>query len=184
MILLILHISIPEDRREAVLRELAMLAAPARAQKGCYGCRTFLDVDNEEFVTYMEEWESFAALRAHLRSSQFRMILETMELAGIAPILRILEVDRTLGRETVERIWYESDEIEDPEDAESPPAGSRAPASDRRGAGDAPPRPHSGGNGSYDLLDHSPDRIGHVAEAGRPVTSSRLEGHGEGRDDA
>jgi hypothetical protein len=74
------------------------------AQPGCGSCRIYEEEGPEAAIVLLEEWESKAALKAHLRSDAYHRILGALELSSAAPEVRFDSVSDSQGMELIERI--------------------------------------------------------------------------------
>ena len=104
MILGTLRILPPPGRRLQVLQILRSIQGPVAAQPGCGSCRIYEEEGPEAAIVLLEQWESKAALEAHLRSDAYRSILGALELSSAPPEIRFDSVAESEGMELIERI--------------------------------------------------------------------------------
>jgi quinol monooxygenase YgiN len=104
MILGTLRILPLPDRRLDVLEILRSIQGSVAAQPGCGSCRIYEEEGPEAAIVLLEEWESKAALKAHLRSDAYHRILGALELSSAAPEVRFDSVSDSQGMELIERI--------------------------------------------------------------------------------
>lgn len=110
MIVGTLRIMPPAQRRADVLEILRAARGPVLAQPGCSACHVYEDHGDEPAVVLVEMWESQSALEKHLRSEDYRRILEAMELSAEPPLVRFDHVSATEGMELIERMRAPSQE--------------------------------------------------------------------------
>ncbi|MFI5396838.1 MAG: putative quinol monooxygenase [Candidatus Binatia bacterium] len=91
----------PEKRRE-MLQALRSLLGPMSVQPGCLRCRLYQDADDEDVLTWIEEWESREQLDRHVRSTEYRTLLSVMDLSTVQPEVRFNTVVQTAGMELIE----------------------------------------------------------------------------------
>ncbi len=91
----------PEKRRE-MLQALRSLVGPMSVQPGCLRCRLYQDVDDEDVLTWIEEWASREQLEQHVRSPEYRTLLSMMDLSAVEPEVRFNTVVKTAGMELIE----------------------------------------------------------------------------------
>ena len=108
MILGTLRILPPPGRRLQVLQILRSIQGPVAAQPGCGSCRIYEEEGPEAAIVLLEQWESKAALEAHLRSDAYRSILGALELSSAPPEVRFDSVTESEGMELIERIRSQS----------------------------------------------------------------------------
>lgn len=88
MIITSLRIMIPSERRDEILRTMRSLLGPIRVKPGCIGCTLYQETENENAVALVEEWESPQHLENHIRSYEYRIILELMDMSSTLPELK------------------------------------------------------------------------------------------------
>jgi quinol monooxygenase YgiN len=77
---------------------------PTQARLSCISCRLYQDVDDENLISFVQEWDSREALETHIRSNDYRNVLAVMELASEPPEIKFVESLKTNGMELVEEI--------------------------------------------------------------------------------
>lgn len=103
MILVTLRIVLAPAARAEVLQTLRSVAGPTRVKAGCVGCWLYRDTENENAVTLVEEWRTWADLERHLGSDDYRKILAVMDSAVEPPGLRFHTIAHSDGFEAVEK---------------------------------------------------------------------------------
>ena len=104
MVTLKVRIAAAPARVDEVTAALVSLVGPVRAQPGCSATRVLNILDEDNAVTFEEEWRSQADLEQHFRTPAFRTLLATMELASRQPTFEVDLLDRRLGFEFVEGV--------------------------------------------------------------------------------
>ena len=104
MIIATLRMSVSPEKRDDVLRTLRLVMGPTQAQLNCISCRLYQDVEDENLMSLVQEWESREALETHIRSKDYRKILAVMELASEPPEIKFAESLKTDGMELIEEI--------------------------------------------------------------------------------
>lgn len=89
------------DKADALRRFLEGLLGPTRVQQGCLGCTLALE-SQPDALLLMESWHSEADLLRRLRSDEYAMVLESMELSAARPEVLIYEVAGQRGLELIE----------------------------------------------------------------------------------
>jgi quinol monooxygenase YgiN len=102
MVISTLRMSVPPDKRDEVLRTLRMVMGPTRAHLSCISCCLYQDVEDENLVSFVQEWESQEALEANIRTDDYRKILAVMELADAQPEIKFITASHTAGMELIE----------------------------------------------------------------------------------
>ena len=104
MIVSNLRMSVPREKKDDILRTLRMVTGPTRAHLNCISCRLYQDVDDENLISFVQEWDSREALETHIRSNDYRKILAVMELTSEPPEIKFVETLKTDGLELIEEI--------------------------------------------------------------------------------
>ncbi|MBP7937561.1 MAG: antibiotic biosynthesis monooxygenase [Phycisphaerae bacterium] len=101
MILFRVQLRIPPAVRDRVVQSLLRMAGPARAVKGCTACGVFMDVEDDNTLLYVEEWETQAAVDERLRAEDLRVLLSALDLSSEPPVVRFEAVGETQGMEVI-----------------------------------------------------------------------------------
>ena len=99
-----IRFTVNDDVREKLREVLASLLGATQAMSGCISCRLYLENNDSGSVLLLEEWKSIEDLTRHIASSNYRRVLEAMELSNVAPEIKIYEVFDTKGFEFIESI--------------------------------------------------------------------------------
>lgn len=93
----------PKDRANAV-RTIRAMVGPTMAKSGCQYCSLYSHVDNDDELMLLEIWDAQESLDKHIRSQQYDLILETMELGIEEPSLSIYKISSSLGLNYVKKV--------------------------------------------------------------------------------
>ena len=104
MIILMLRLSFPPERTADAITTVNSMIGQISVEPGCKHFRVYSDTNNDDAIMLMEEWESMEALEQHIRSKDFRKILEVMELASRAPEISINTVSNSAGFELIKKL--------------------------------------------------------------------------------
>lgn len=104
MIVAILRMSVSSEKRDDAIRTLRLIMGPTQALLSCISCRLYQDVDDENLISFVQEWDSREALETHIRSNDYRKVLAVMELASEPPEIKFVESLKTDGMELLEEI--------------------------------------------------------------------------------
>jgi quinol monooxygenase YgiN len=96
--------SVSSEKRDDVIRTLRLAMGPTQARLSCISCRLYQDVDDENLISFVQEWDSREALETHIRSNDYRNVLAVMELASEPPEIKFVESLKTNGMELIEEI--------------------------------------------------------------------------------
>jgi quinol monooxygenase YgiN len=104
LVTLKVRIAASPARTDEATAALVSLVGPVRAQPGCLATRVLNVLDEDNAVTFEEEWRSQSDLEHHFRTPAFRTLLATMELASRQPTFEVDLLDRRFGFEFVEGV--------------------------------------------------------------------------------
>jgi quinol monooxygenase YgiN len=85
----------------AALDVLGPLAERTRVEPGCFSCRVYRDVQQEDTIMIEELWSGQEKLRRHLCSSEYQRVLLVVEMAKGQPEIRFSTISHSSGFETI-----------------------------------------------------------------------------------
>ena len=103
MIVVHLYLSVSHANRTKIVDAVRSVHGPISVQPGCRKFSLFCDVDNDDALILVEEWDSHEALQKHIQSEDFRVILSLIDHAEKEPEFAIHEVSNTSGLEFLDR---------------------------------------------------------------------------------
>jgi quinol monooxygenase YgiN len=103
MIVFTLRLKLRKENTNHIARSVVPLLAPTRVQPGCVSCRLYRDLDDPDALMLIEEWNSREALDHHLRSDDYRTVLEAMESSEREPELHFDTISTREGIEVVQQ---------------------------------------------------------------------------------
>jgi quinol monooxygenase YgiN len=80
MILVVIGMKVPPEKHRELSQTIALLIGAIRTEKGCLRCDFCQNVDNENELCLLEEWESRESLLSHLKSERFKVLRGAMNL--------------------------------------------------------------------------------------------------------
>jgi quinol monooxygenase YgiN len=103
MIVFILRVQLRKEDTNHVVRSVVPMLAPTRVQPGCVSCRLYRDLDDPNALMLIEEWTCREDLDHHLRSDDYRPVLEAIESSEREPQLCFDTVSKREGIEVVQQ---------------------------------------------------------------------------------
>jgi quinol monooxygenase YgiN len=80
MILAIIRMKVPHEKRMELSQTIASLIGPIRAEEGCKRYDFCQSMEDENELCLLAEWETQENLMGHLRSGRFRVLRGAMNL--------------------------------------------------------------------------------------------------------
>ncbi|MCD8079147.1 MAG: antibiotic biosynthesis monooxygenase [Bacteroides sp.] len=87
MITIVAKAIVKEGKREAFIQAIQAMIEGSRAEEGNISYNLFEDLDNENVLTFMEQWKSMEAIDFHNRTPHFQSgvaaigdLMESMEI--------------------------------------------------------------------------------------------------------
>ena len=80
------------------------MLGPTAVAAGCIRCRLYQDASNENAFEWVEEWNTRENLDRHIRSDDYRRILEALELADQPPLVRFDTISGSEGMELIAEV--------------------------------------------------------------------------------
>ncbi len=102
MITATLRISVSKGKKGEVVRLLRSLIGPTRVETGCMNCHLYQDVNDQDVITWMEQWNSQDDLNCHLRTPQYKRILAALDMSYVQPEIRFDTVVETKGMQLIQ----------------------------------------------------------------------------------
>ncbi len=94
---------IPEKQLE-IMQTLLPMIEPTAKKKGCLGFSVFSDIEDQNRLSLMGEWETRKDLDHHIASHQFSVLMGAKGLLCEPPDIQILTVSRSEGMDAVDSI--------------------------------------------------------------------------------
>jgi quinol monooxygenase YgiN len=80
MILLIIRMNVFSGKRKELSQTIASLIGSIRTEKGCKRCDFFQDIEDEDRLCLLGEWDTRENLNGHLKSERFEILRGAMNL--------------------------------------------------------------------------------------------------------
>ena len=80
MILAIIRMKVPSEKRMELSQTIASLIGPIRAEKGCKRYDFCQSMEDENELCLLAEWDTQENLMGHLKSGRFRVLRGAMNL--------------------------------------------------------------------------------------------------------
>jgi quinol monooxygenase YgiN len=68
------------EKRMELSQTIASLIGSIRTEKGCKRCDFYKNIENENQLNLLEEWDTQENLKSHLKSERFRVLRGAMNL--------------------------------------------------------------------------------------------------------
>lgn len=94
----------PTGLCQQTLGTIRHLLGPIRSRAGCLACRIYQDAECPEEVTLFEEWENELSFVEHVSSSDYRHILEWIELSVEQPEVTVCKKINHDGLKLIKKI--------------------------------------------------------------------------------
>ena len=104
MIIATFRFKVPNARRKDFLDSARLVSGPTEVQPGCISCRFYQDLGNPDSIFFVEEWKSHEDLERRIKSDDYRIILEMMELSEEQPEININTISNSEGFEAIEAL--------------------------------------------------------------------------------
>jgi quinol monooxygenase YgiN len=80
MILVIIRMKVPSEKRLELSHIIALLTVSIRTEKGCQRCDFCQSFEDENRLVLLEEWDTEENLMSHLKSGRFKVLRRAMNL--------------------------------------------------------------------------------------------------------
>src|SRR5262249_27954081 len=104
MVVFTLKLLAPPNKRSEIMQTLRSLIGPTLAERGCRACHLQQDAEDQNLLTFSEEWENQADLDLHMASAEYRKLLAVMDMASEPPKVTIMTVQKTSGMDRIAKV--------------------------------------------------------------------------------
>ena len=80
MILVIVRMEVPSEKRKELSQTIASLIGSVRTEKGCKRCEFCQSMEDENRLFLLEEWDTQENFKDHLKSRRFKVFRGAMNL--------------------------------------------------------------------------------------------------------
>ena len=80
MILVIIRMNVLSEKRIELSQTIASLIVSIRMEKGCNRCDSCQNMEDENRLFLLEEWDTQQNLKSHLKSGSFKVLRGAMNL--------------------------------------------------------------------------------------------------------
>ena len=101
MFLATITIELPRERRKEALETIRTLTGHVPIRRGCISSRFYQDIDNENALILVEEWETEEGLIKYVRSDDYRKLLSLIDLSINKPVIRFIASTDAEGMEYI-----------------------------------------------------------------------------------
>ena len=92
----------------AVIDVLESMRVTLAADASCLCCSVAFETGEDGAIVFTEQWQSWDALKSHLRSASFSRMLEAMEWSRKAPSTEFFDATALGGMEVIEEARSQS----------------------------------------------------------------------------
>ncbi|MBA3028617.1 MAG: hypothetical protein FP816_07385 [Desulfobacteraceae bacterium] len=97
MILLIIRMKVFPEKRKELSQAMTCLAGSIRTEKGCGRCDFCQNLEDEDDLLLLEEWDTRENLQHHMKSENFKVIRGTANLLKVPFEMRFHSVFHPKG---------------------------------------------------------------------------------------
>lgn len=80
MVLLVIRMKVLSEKRKELSQTITSLIALIRTEKGCQRCDFCRNMEDENELCLLEEWDTQGNLKGYLKSERFRVLRGAMNL--------------------------------------------------------------------------------------------------------
>ena len=104
MIIFRITMNIRPEKRKEVMQTLLSMIEPMHQEKGCLSYHVFQNIEDENSVSIIGEWETREDLDRHMRSDKFGILLGTKSLLKEKQEILIYTISHSEGMEAVNTV--------------------------------------------------------------------------------
>jgi quinol monooxygenase YgiN len=99
-----IKLTVPPEKRKEILQTFKAILGPIRRVQGCVSCNCYVDIEADNTIFFMEEWETREDLAAHLSSNHFGVLAGAMKLLTEEPDIRFNTIVSAVGAEELKKL--------------------------------------------------------------------------------
>jgi quinol monooxygenase YgiN len=103
MILIVIRMKVPSEKRMELTQAIASLSGSIRMEKGCRLCEFCQNIEDENRLYLLEEWDTQEDLKDHMKSKCFKVFRGAMNLLIEPYEMKFHTVFRPAGMEEQNR---------------------------------------------------------------------------------
>lgn len=96
-----IKVILPGKYRNDVFKALRRFKKLTEISMGCMSSHISRDVEKSNSITYSEVWQTREDLEKHVRSPNYRLVLEIIELSAQEPEIKFFTISKIEGLEVV-----------------------------------------------------------------------------------
>ena len=89
MVLSTVRIVVAEEKFHGVLETMKYVLERFRVKTGCINCRVYRDIEDPQALVFEDNWETQDALKSHICSADYQIVLSLMEMSLQPPEVSI-----------------------------------------------------------------------------------------------
>ncbi len=104
MIIFRIAMNVRPEKRKEIMQTLLSMIEPTHQEKGCLSYHVFQNIEDENSVSIIGEWETREDLDRHMRSDKFGILLRTKSLLKEKQGILIHTISHSEGMEDVNTV--------------------------------------------------------------------------------
>ncbi len=101
MIITNIKMTVPAEKRKEILQTIQAVTSSIRREHGCISCNCYVNLENENGMFFMEEWQTSKDFENHLKSNLFGVLIGAIELLGELPDVKFNTIASIAGQEAI-----------------------------------------------------------------------------------
>jgi len=101
MIISSLKVKLPPEKHLEAFKIIRPILGPTKIKPGCMEIGFYQETDDSNVIFLLEKWETLNDLKNHIRSREYRNVLELMDLSIKEPEINFDTVSKSEGMELI-----------------------------------------------------------------------------------
>ena len=102
MVVATIRLRIDQENRRELTQTFDSLSATILRQKGCKSCRVYSQVNTDDVIVLIEEWDTRDDWESHFRSTEFAVLHGAMDLVDDPEAIEFMLLNPVGGRELLD----------------------------------------------------------------------------------
>jgi len=111
MIIATVRMIVSPEKKADLLQTIRWMLEPTRVERGCINFHYYQDIENENVIFLVQEWENKADIDTHMRTDTYKNLLSAMDLLSKPPEIKFNTVSDTGGLEVIEEVRGHKEDV-------------------------------------------------------------------------
>jgi quinol monooxygenase YgiN len=104
MVISSVKVELPAEKYFDAIKLIRPILGPTSVKSGCFSINLYQDTDDSNIFMLLEKWETLSDLEDHIRSREYRNVLELMDISKTEPEIKFDTISKSEGFELIQAL--------------------------------------------------------------------------------